>query len=65
MQRKFHGFLYISSAPTTVPLILGDFYFPVPRTRESSCLTTLQFISLLDSTSTTSDIPYVDLGPEK
>ena len=30
------------------------------RTRESSCPTTLQFLSLLDSSDTTSEISYVD-----
>lgn len=65
MQRKFCGFPYISSTLTIVPLILMDSYFPTPRTREFSYPTTLQFHSLLDSSDTTSDIPYADLGPRK
>ena len=63
MQRNFRGFLYISSALIIVPLILVDSYFPGPRTRESFFPTTLQFISLSDSSDTTSDISYADLGP--
>ena len=63
MQRKFHGFPYISSALTTVPLILADSCFHTPRTRECSCPTTLQFLSLLDSNDMTSNIPYADLSP--
>ena len=63
MQRKFHGFPYISSAPTTIPLILVDSFFLVPQTHESFYLTTLQFLSSLDSSDTTSYIPYVDPSP--
>ena len=62
MQIKFHGFLYIGSAPTIVPYILVGFCAPALRTCESSCPTTLQFLSLLDSSGTTLDIPYADLG---
>ena len=40
-----------------------DSYFPALRTRESSCPNTLQFLSLLDSSDMTSDIPYADPGP--
>jgi len=56
MQRKFHGF------PTTVPLILMNSCFPALRTCESFCLTTLQFLSSLDSSDTTSNIPYANLN---
>ena len=62
MQTKFHGFLFIISALTTVPLILADSYFPVPRTRESFCPTTPQFLSSLNCNGTTPDIPYADPG---
>ena len=63
MQRKFHGFPYISSSLTTVPSVPTDSYFPALRTHEQVCPTTLQFLSLTDSSDTTSDIPYVDIGP--
>jgi len=63
MQRKFRGFLYISSTLTIVPLILADSYFPAPRTREYFCPTTLQFLSLSDSSDMTSDISYAYPGP--
>ena len=63
-QRKFRGFPYISSALTTIPLILVDSYFRVPRTRKYFCPTTLQFLSLSDSNDTTSDIPYADPSPD-
>lgn len=56
MQRKFHGFPYISSNLTTLPLKIVDSCFPTPQTRESFCPTTLQFLSLSDSSDTTSDI---------
>ena len=49
MQRKFHGFLYISSALTIVPSILMDSYFPALQTCEYFYLTTLKFLSLSDS----------------
>jgi len=63
MQRKFHGFTYISIALTTLPSTLTDSYFPALRTCEFSYPTTFQFLSLWDSSDTTSDIPYVDPGP--
>jgi len=63
MQRKFHGFLYKSSAQTTLPSIFVDSYFPAPQTHESLCPTTLQFISLSDSNDTTSNISYADPSP--
>jgi len=56
MQRKFHGFSYISSNLTTLPLIIIDSYFPASRTCESSYPTTLQFLSLLKSSDTTSNV---------
>ena len=62
MQRKFRGFFYISSNITTPPLIIVDSYFPALRTRESSSPTTLQFLSFSDSSDTTSDISYANLG---
>ena len=65
MQRKFHGFSYISSNLNTLPLITTDSCFPASWTRESFCGTTLQFFSLSDSNDTTSDISYADLGPDK
>lgn len=56
MQRKIHGFPYISRNLTTLPLIITDSCFPTPRTRGAFCPTTLQFLSLLDSSDMTSDI---------
>jgi len=64
MQRKIHGFLYISSTLTIVPLILMDSYFPTLRTHEYFFPTTLQFPSSSDSSDITSDIPYADPSPK-
>jgi len=75
MQRKFRGSPYTSSNLTTLPLTVVDSCFPMLRTRESFCPTTLQFLSLLDSNDTTSHIsmqilvlaiePFVGLlGPD-
>lgn len=63
MQRKFHGFPYISSALSIVPLILMNSCLLASQTHEFFCPTTLQFISLLDSSDTTSNIPYANPDP--
>lgn len=63
MQRKFHGFPYISSALTTIPLIFANSYFLVPQIREFFYLASLQFLSLSDSNDMTLEISYADLDP--
>ena len=63
MQRKLHGFPYISSTLTTLHSIPTDSCFPALWTREYSCPATIQFLSLLNTSDMTSDISYVDPSP--
>ena len=53
----------IGSSLTILPLIIMDSCFLTPRTRESFCPTDLQFLSLSDSSDTTSDISMQILVP--
>ena len=56
MPRKFQGSLYISRSLTTLPLRVMDSYFLMLQTLESFFLTNLQFLSLSESSDTTSSI---------
>lgn len=56
MQTKLHGFSYVSSNLTTLPLIIMDSYFLDQRTHEYFFPNTLQLLSLSDSSDMTLDI---------